>query len=332
MGLLGGPVSAARQTLGHWISLAITVLMMSFVTFFLYSKSYLRKQNKAAGLWNWYGPTVLVAISSILILCEPVRHILQDIGWWEECGNNDVYPRLNETWNDGCTWSSSQYNCDKLCYVPAGYSKFDCSDGGGLGCGGDIKEFPQYIVDDIANPDTAVEDYCHCTDDETMGNLSTGGLIFTVGITYLGFFIMTLGVMWNAQIITKLAKVKSQFRALRDPEYAKSLKNDGAYQVDYVKGLVAKNPCIVFSKTTCPFCFKAKTALDECSLGYDCIELDQLDNGPAIQKALELITGQRTVPNVFIGGSSIGGGDDTARLHKSGELATMLRDAGASPM
>lgn len=38
------------------------------------------------------------------------------------------------------------------------------------------------------------------------------------------------------------------------------------------------------------------------------VELDQRSDGGAIQAALENLTGQRTVPNVFIGGKSIGGG------------------------
>lgn len=38
------------------------------------------------------------------------------------------------------------------------------------------------------------------------------------------------------------------------------------------------------------------------------------------------MTGRRTVPNVFIRGHSIGGGDDTERLFYSGELAEMVRD------
>jgi glutaredoxin len=42
------------------------------------------------------------------------------------------------------------------------------------------------------------------------------------------------------------------------------------------------------------------------------------------------MTGQRTVPNVFIGGAHIGGCDDTMALKKSGELRKMLTDLGVS--
>uniref|UniRef100_A0A6N2MJ69 Uncharacterized protein n=1 Tax=Salix viminalis TaxID=40686 RepID=A0A6N2MJ69_SALVM len=40
-------------------------------------------------------------------------------------------------------------------------------------------------------------------------------------------------------------------------------------------------------------------------------------------------TGQRTVPNVFIGGNHIGGCDQTTGLHQEGKLVPLLTDAGA---
>ena len=41
------------------------------------------------------------------------------------------------------------------------------------------------------------------------------------------------------------------------------------------------------------------------------MELDQVDNGQAIQDELLALTGGRSVPRVFICGTFIGGGDDT---------------------
>lgn len=48
------------------------------------------------------------------------------------------------------------------------------------------------------------------------------------------------------------------------------------------------------------------------------VELDQRSDGGAIQAALESITGQRTVPNVFIGGKTIGGGASQPRMRCAG--------------
>ncbi|CAM9520010.1 unnamed protein product [Scytosiphon promiscuus] len=96
-----------------------------------------------------------------------------------------------------------------------------------------------------------------------------------------------------------------------------------------VKEMVGKHGVVVYSKSYCPYCTKAKKALNEIGAKYELIELDQVENGSAVQDALQSITGQRSVPNVFIGGTSIGGGDDTVKLKKSGELLTKVTAAGA---
>lgn len=54
------------------------------------------------------------------------------------------------------------------------------------------------------------------------------------------------------------------------------------------------------------------------------IELDEVDNGAAIQDALKTLTGQRTVPNVFIKGEHLGGNDVTQAAAKSGKLQKLL--------
>ena len=53
----------------------------------------------------------------------------------------------------------------------------------------------------------------------------------------------------------------------------------------------------------------------------------RLDDGAALQDALEDLTGQRTVPNIFIKRAHIGGNSDLQA--KKGELDGLLRDAGA---
>lgn len=51
------------------------------------------------------------------------------------------------------------------------------------------------------------------------------------------------------------------------------------------------------------------------------------DDGAAIQDALQEITGQRTVPNIFIKQKHIGGNSDLQA--RKGELPALLKDAGA---
>jgi glutaredoxin 3 len=59
----------------------------------------------------------------------------------------------------------------------------------------------------------------------------------------------------------------------------------------------AAHPAVIFSKTYCPYCDLAKNNLSAEGGKYEVIELDQRDDGSAIQAALAQLTGRRTVPN-----------------------------------
>ena len=48
-----------------------------------------------------------------------------------------------------------------------------------------------------------------------------------------------------------------------------------------------------------------------------------------MQEALKDITGQRTVPNIFIGKKHVGGNSDLQGLLSSGDLKARLKDSGA---
>lgn len=56
------------------------------------------------------------------------------------------------------------------------------------------------------------------------------------------------------------------------------------------------------------------------------MELDEHEQGPALQEQLGEITGRRTVPNVLVGGMSIGGGDDIQEMHSSGKLKGRIQE------
>lgn len=98
-----------------------------------------------------------------------------------------------------------------------------------------------------------------------------------------------------------------------------------ASQAEFVKGEVAAHDVVIFSKTYCPYCKKVKAIFsDELKVAASVVELDEKGNGAAIQAALLELTGQRTVPSVWIKGKHIGGCDDTAAAHGSGKLKGLL--------
>ncbi|KAJ7970815.1 Glutaredoxin family protein [Quillaja saponaria] len=94
------------------------------------------------------------------------------------------------------------------------------------------------------------------------------------------------------------------------------------------KEIVSSNGAVVFSKKYCPFCVDVKQLLTQLGANFKAIELDNESDGTDIQSALAEWTGQRTVPNVFIGGNHIGGCDTTLALHKDGKLLPLLTAAG----
>ncbi|KAI9934239.1 hypothetical protein AWENTII_008641 [Aspergillus wentii] len=91
--------------------------------------------------------------------------------------------------------------------------------------------------------------------------------------------------------------------------------------------LINENGVVVFSKSYCPYCTATKSTLKDAGAKFTVLELNEIDDGPAIQNALVEISNQRTVPNVFIQGKHIGGNSDLQA--KKAQLPALLKEAGA---
>lgn len=91
-----------------------------------------------------------------------------------------------------------------------------------------------------------------------------------------------------------------------------------------IQKLIKENLVVVFSKTYCPYCANTKKLFAQLNVSPKIIELDGIEDGSNIQRALLDLTGQRTVPNVFVRGNHIGGNDDTVRAKSTGELEKLL--------
>jgi glutaredoxin len=93
--------------------------------------------------------------------------------------------------------------------------------------------------------------------------------------------------------------------------------------------LQAAGPGVVlFSKSSCPYCVRAKRALLEIGITPVVVELDERQDGLAIQKSLLQKTGQRTVPSAWLNGKHIGGSDDVVSGVESGLFLDV--DAGVA--
>ncbi|KAG0172100.1 hypothetical protein DFQ28_008029 [Apophysomyces sp. BC1034] len=97
---------------------------------------------------------------------------------------------------------------------------------------------------------------------------------------------------------------------------------------ELVKKVIADNKVTVFSKSYCPYCTGAKDLLDDLHVDYNAIELNERQDGADIQQALAELTGQKTVPNIFINRQHIGGYSDFKTTFDSGKLTDLLTSAG----
>jgi len=96
--------------------------------------------------------------------------------------------------------------------------------------------------------------------------------------------------------------------------------------------LIKNKKVVMVSKSSCPFCVKAKNALANYKIKpdeYEILEIAGRDDMSEIQDYMREITGARSVPRVFIDGKCIGGGDETMSLHRSNQLNGLLQNAGA---
>lgn len=80
----------------------------------------------------------------------------------------------------------------------------------------------------------------------------------------------------------------------------------------------------IYTTPTCPYCHAAKALLNDKGVEYE--EITVLD--PALrEKMTQRAHGRRTVPQIFVGQTHVGGYDDLAALERQGKLDPLLEGA-----
>lgn len=80
----------------------------------------------------------------------------------------------------------------------------------------------------------------------------------------------------------------------------------------------------IYTTPTCPYCHAAKALLSDKGVEYH--EITVLD--PALrEKMTQRAHGRRTVPQIFVGTTHVGGYDDLAALERQGKLDPLLEGA-----
>lgn len=77
----------------------------------------------------------------------------------------------------------------------------------------------------------------------------------------------------------------------------------------------------IYTTRWCPYCHAAKSLLEHKGIAYDEVNAEE----PDIRNAMVVRAhGRRTVPQIFIGDTHIGGYDDMAALERRGQLDPLL--------
>ena len=83
----------------------------------------------------------------------------------------------------------------------------------------------------------------------------------------------------------------------------------------------------IYTTQTCPYCIRAKALLQQ--RGVSQIEEIRIDLNPVERATMIELTGRRTVPQIFIGVTHVGGCDDLVELDQRGGLLPMLHGSPA---
>ena len=78
----------------------------------------------------------------------------------------------------------------------------------------------------------------------------------------------------------------------------------------------------MYTTMVCPYCVRAKALLKQ--RGVEAIDEIRVDLNPQERATMMELTGRRTVPQIFIGETYVGGCDDLVALDQSGQLTPLL--------
>ena len=81
-------------------------------------------------------------------------------------------------------------------------------------------------------------------------------------------------------------------------------------------------PVKMYTTQVCPYCLRAKALLKQ--RGVDAIEEVRIDLDPVERARMMELTGRRTVPQIFIGDTHVGGCDELIALDQRGALLPLL--------
>ncbi len=103
----------------------------------------------------------------------------------------------------------------------------------------------------------------------------------------------------------------------------------------FVRDAIAGNGVTMFALEWCEFCWSARKMFGALGIPYRSVDLDSVefqkdDLGVKCRAVLHRMTGEPTIPQIYIGGELIGGCTELFDLYASGEMPERLKAAGVS--
>ncbi len=86
-------------------------------------------------------------------------------------------------------------------------------------------------------------------------------------------------------------------------------------------GVSEQAPVVIYSTPVCPYCIRAKQLLQRKGVAYEDIDLA---SQPELRMAVMQHTRMRTVPQIFVKGTFVGGFDQLYALEQQGKLDQLL--------
>ncbi|MBA0769581.1 hypothetical protein Gotri_018296 [Gossypium trilobum] len=99
--------------------------------------------------------------------------------------------------------------------------------------------------------------------------------------------------------------------------------------MEAVTRMVADRPVVIFSRTTCCMSHTIKTLISGFGANPTVFELDEIQDGQQVERALQQMGCKPSIPAVFIGQQLIGGPNQIMTLQVKNQLVPMLMRAGA---
>jgi cysteine synthase len=104
---------------------------------------------------------------------------------------------------------------------------------------------------------------------------------------------------------------------------------------DYVNGVIADEPVVMFALEWCEFCWSVRRLFERLRipcrvLSLDAVEFQDGNRGGRIRAVLRELTGSPTIPQVFVAGHHVGGCTEVLDACKSGALQARLAEAGVT--